>query len=260
MIVNTKRLFSKLLSKMEIGVVCDIGSMDGADALTFHDAAPGSTIYAFEPNPRNLAPMAADPALQLRGIRIVPMAVTNHDGEADFFLVDADYSAADYRRGMSSLYARPDDWAPVAIVPVKTTRLDTYLLDKCTATAKLALWIDTEGKAHEVIDGMSGIAQRVYLLHIEVETSPCISSDQKLFGDVKTLLQRTGFAEFATDQAHNKPQFNALFIRSDLPAAMQFQAYACLADAGLRHLLVRTARRVCPGLLRRYQTRRSRLS
>jgi FkbM family methyltransferase len=258
MIVNTKRLFSMLLSKMEIGVVCDIGSMNGADALTFHEAAPHSTIYAFEPNPRNLVQMEADPALRRCDIRVVPMAVTNHDGEADFFLVDADYTAADYRRGMSSLYERPANWAPVATVPVKTTRLDTYLLGKCPADLELALWIDTEGKAHEVIEGMSGVAERVCVLHIEVETTRCIGSDQKLYADVKGLLERGGFAEFATDQDRYKSQFNVLFIRSNLPAAMQFRAYACLAEAGLRQLLVRAMRRVCPEILRRYQTRRSR--
>jgi hypothetical protein len=32
MIVNTHRLFATLLSRMQISAVCDVGSMNGADA------------------------------------------------------------------------------------------------------------------------------------------------------------------------------------------------------------------------------------
>jgi len=257
MIVNTKRLFSKLLTKLQIGVVCDVGSLNGADALAFRNAVPDASVYAFEPNTQNLRQMEANPVLQQRNIQVVPLAVTNYDGEADFFVVDADYSQLDYRRGMSSLYKRSENWAPDAVVSVKTTRLDSFLVDRCPPNVRFALWIDTEGKAHEVIEGMSGIAERVYLLHIEVETLPCIGSDQKLYAEVSRLLRQMGFAEVATDQARNQCQFNALFIRSDLSAVMQLRAYACLVEAVLRHLLVRVIRRLCPACLRRYQAMRS---
>jgi hypothetical protein len=40
MIVNTQRLFVKLVSTMRICTVCDVGSMDGTDSLTFRDAVP----------------------------------------------------------------------------------------------------------------------------------------------------------------------------------------------------------------------------
>lgn len=33
---------------MNIGVICDVGSMNGADALVFSAAAPESRVYAFE--------------------------------------------------------------------------------------------------------------------------------------------------------------------------------------------------------------------
>src|SRR3974390_1637204 len=215
MIVNTKRLFAKLLANMQIDAVCDVGSMNGDDALTFRGAAPESSIYAFEPNPHNLGQMEADPALEQHGIQIVPLAVTNYNGAADFFIVDADYSRLDYRRGMSSLYKRSENWAPVAVVSVKTTRLDTYFADMCGRNTRLALWIDAEGASYEVIEGMSGISEYVYLLHVEVETSPFIGSDQKLYAEVSELLKQQGFAEFATDQSRKDLQFNALFVRLD---------------------------------------------
>jgi FkbM family methyltransferase len=258
MIVNTQRLFTRLLARLQINVVCDVGSMNGADALIFRDAVPEATVYAFEPNPENLRLMEANRALQERNIQVVPLAVTNDDGEAKLFLVDADYSQPDYRRGMSSLYQRAGKWAPAGVEPVKTTRLDSFLADKCPANVRLALWIDAEGKAFEVIEGIAGIAKHVQFLHVEVETSACIGSDQKLYPEVKALLEQLGFVEFATDQPSNGSQFNVLLVRSKLSAGMQLRAKASLVDARLRYLLARAIRRVCPACLRRYQTARAR--
>jgi FkbM family methyltransferase len=243
---------------MQIRVICDVGSMNGADALIFRDAVPEASIYAFEPNPVNLRLMEANRALQERNIQVVPLAVTNYDGEAKLYLVDADYSQRDDRRGMSSLYERAGEWAPAAVEWVKTTRLDTFLADKCPPHERLALWIDAEGKAFEVIEGMLGIAERVHLIHVEVETSACIGSDQRLYLEVKALLEQLGFAEFATDRARSGTQFNALLVRSNLSAVMQLRAKASLVLARLRYLSVRTMRRVCRRCLRRYQAMRAR--
>lgn len=242
---------------MQIGVVCDVGSMDGADALAFRDAVPNSIIYAFEPNPSNLRLMQGNPTLHARNIQIVPFAATNYDGEAEFFLVDADYSRPDYRRGMGSLYRRSDEWAPAAVVPVKATRLDTFLADKCPPNVRLALWIDSEGKAHEVIEGITGIADRVHLLHVEVETARCIGTSQKLYADVKSQLWLLGFTELATDQAGLASQFNALFVRSDVSPVMGLRLKALQMRAWSRYRLARVIRRVCPACFRRYQAMRT---
>jgi FkbM family methyltransferase len=199
LIVNTQRLFAGLLSGLRINVICDVGSMNGADALGFRDAISDSSIYAFEPNPQNFRQMQMDQVFVDRNIQLVPLAATNVDGDAELFLVDADYTRRDFRRGMSSLYKRPGEQGAAMPVRVKTTRLDTFLLDKCRPDARLALWIDTEGKAYEVIEGMTGIADRVQLLHVEVEAMPCIGTTQRLYSEVKTLLNELGFAECATD-------------------------------------------------------------
>ncbi len=261
MIVNTQRLFVKLLSTMRIGTVCDVGSMDGTDSLTFRDAVPKSSIYAFEPNPENFRRMQANRALQERNIQIVPLAATNYDGEAEFFLVEADYSRRESRRGLSSLYKRSGDWAtPTGVVRVKTTRLDTFLADKRPPHSRLALWIDTEGKAYEVIEGIGDVVNHIHLLLVEVETEPCIGSNQRLYPEVKSLLQRLGFAELATDQAPSQIQFNALFVRCDLSAGKRFRVKAWLVHALLRYLLVRAIGKMCPACLRRLLAMRRKAS
>jgi FkbM family methyltransferase len=261
MIVNTQRLFVRLLSTMRIDTVCDVGSMDGTDSLIFRDAVPESSIYAFEPNPENFRLMQANRALQERNIQILPLAASNYDGEAEFFLVEADYSRRESRRGLSSLYKRSGDWAtPAGVVQVKTTRLDTFLADKRPAHSRLALWIDTEGKAYEVIEGIGNVVNDIYLLLVEVETEPCIGSNQRLYPEVKSLLQRLGFAELATDQAPSQIQFNALFVRCDLSAGKRLRMKPWLAHALLRYLLVRAIGKMCPACLRRLRAMRRKAS
>jgi FkbM family methyltransferase len=243
MIANTQRLFSKLLSAMKINVICDVGSMNGQDALAFRVAAPSATIFAFEPNPENLRLMRADPALREQHIEVVPLAVTHSDGQAEFFVVRADYSTTNDWRGMSSLHRRPHQAELLTAVPVETTRLDTFLADKCSPGTRMGLWVDVEGKAYEAMEGASGLVKNIQLLHVEVDTSPYISADQKLYPEVHTLLRSMGFAEVATDGQHTSFQFNALFVRRDLSRAMQFKVKMCLAEGRLRFVITNTVRR-----------------
>jgi FkbM family methyltransferase len=256
MIVDTRRLFIKLLPKMQIRAVCEVGSMNGADALVFRNAIPESIIFAFEPNPGNFQLMLADRALKASDIHLVPMAVSDHDGEAEFFLVDADYSEVNHFRGMSSLYRRSNQYSPAAVVPVKTTRLDTFLADKGLSGARLALWIDAEGKAYEVLDGASGISAQVCFIHVEVENAPCINSSQKLYAEVQALSHQLGFVAVATDQPPGDPQLNVLLIRRELLARMRFRIGVWLARAWLRRQLLRFIRRICPACLHRYRAGR----
>jgi FkbM family methyltransferase len=256
MIVSTRRLFARLLRAMQVNAVCDVGSMDGADALMFRSVLNRARIYAFEPNPENFRLMQADLALRQHDIHLVPLAATNYDGEAEFFIVKADYSSTHPLRGTSSLYRRPRELAlelSGAIV-VRTTRLDTFLADKIPRDVRLALWIDTEGKAYEVIAGATGIAGQVHLLHIEVESSPCMGPDQKLYPEVRVLLHELGFVELATDRDPTTPQFNALFVRRELPTSLKFRVSTWLALARLRRSAARTLMAICPACIRRLQT------
>ena len=86
--------------------------MNGADALGFCDAVANLKVYAFEPNPENFRRMQANRHLARRNIILQPLAVSDQDGEASFFIVDTHAHDAPDTRGMSSLYRRPPPWAP----------------------------------------------------------------------------------------------------------------------------------------------------
>jgi FkbM family methyltransferase len=258
MIVNTRKLFIELLSTLRIEVICEVGSKDGADALCFRTALPAATIYALEANPENFRLMRANPELQQRNVNILELAATNYDGDAEFFLVGNPSTGGDDWRGMSSLHQRSGEPGPKSVARVKAVRLDSLLQDQASPGARLALWIDAEGSAFEVIEGITGISPDVHLVHVECETSPCISASQKLYPEVSALFHRLGFVELADDHPRTDRQFNALFVRATRSVRMRIAVTLLLARARVRYLAVRVLRAACPACVQRYQAIRGR--
>ena len=218
MILNTRRLFCRLLQTLQIDMVCDVGSMDGAEALRFRRMVPGADILAFEPNPRNFSLMQADDDLRRRSIRIFPVAVSDRRSEAPFHIVDAQYSKGRnrFKRGMGSLFRCPGGQESAETIRVPTVRLDEFLSTEPYSCAAIAVWIDVEGKAVEVIKGCSGILPDTCMFHVEVETKPIFGVSQKLFADADGALVDAGFIRLATDQPEHRVQFNALYLRADM--------------------------------------------
>jgi FkbM family methyltransferase len=257
LIVDTRRLFLKLLRTFEIGTVCDVGSLDGTDALRFRRALPSANVIALEPNPRNFVLMESDLRLRSRGIRVLPLAAGDRETDAQFFVVRAEYAAGrDLAfRGMSSLHRRADSSLLAEVVRVRTVRLDSLLTADGNAGARVALWIDTEGMAFETIAGASGVLGRTQMLHVEVETVPCIGADQRVFSDVERLLLDSGFTVLATDQPRTSMQLNALFVRADLLHANATEIRWHVADAALRRRVKRAVLPLLPRRVRRFLSR-----
>jgi FkbM family methyltransferase len=233
-VVSTRRLFATLLRYLSLDTVCDIGSMDGSDALRFRRQSPVATVIAFEANPRNFERMRNDLALGAANIHCEPLAVSDTDGSADFFVVRAYWPEVRVRRGMSSLYQRREADQLEAVVHVQTVRLDTYLAQNAPHATRVALWIDVEGKAFEVISGASEALGKVQLLHVEVETTPLIADSQKTYSDVYAFLESAGFEEIATDHPAHGSQFNTLWMRMRQSEAVLRAVRRALVRARLR--------------------------
>lgn len=253
MILSTSRLFRRLLRTLDIKTVCDVGSMDGTDALRFRQVLPDANIIALEPNPENFALMQTDRRLADQSIRCFPFAACNHASEKPFYVVDADYAMGRdrFRRGMSSLHRRFDGTQLAKTVQVRTIRLDDFLAVESPDGRPVALWIDTEGSAFEVIDGAEAALPSTLLVHVEVETQAIIGADQKLFRDVKARLEDAGFALLGTDQPPHNLQFNALFVQANV---LRSKATAIRYWAGVMFLLRLAARigvRLMPRKLRK---------
>jgi len=44
--MNTVRLFDRLLPLLDADLICDVGSMDGTEALRFAHAVPRASVFA----------------------------------------------------------------------------------------------------------------------------------------------------------------------------------------------------------------------
>ena len=244
-VVNTRRLFAGLLRTLDIATICDVGSMDGTDALLFRRHRPRASVLAFEPNPENFTRMQNDARLHAQGIRLFPFAASDQESEAPFFVVATLHGRGTERerRGMSSLHRRADPALLAGIVPVRTVRLDRLLAEQQLLDGALALWIDAEGMAFEVIRGADGVLANTRMLHVEVETTPCIGAGQHLFPDVRRCLEQSGFRLLATDHPLEYAQFNALFLRQELMRTHAVSIGARLALARLRRYVGRMLHR-----------------
>lgn len=252
MTLSTPRLFTALLRPLQVDVVCDIGSLNGADALRFRRALPDAAIVAFEANPQNYRNMLASPALQRARIEVLPCAVAEQDGAADFYVVPLlPGSESLARRGMSSLYQRADADKRGSVQRVATRRLDRVLTER-GVSGRIALWIDAEGAAFEVLEGARGVLDRVALVHVEVETTPCIGAAQKLYPEVAALLRARGFVEIARDSPVHHAQFNALFLRGGLAPAQRAAVWIHRWRQQLRRWMVNILLASFPARLKRY--------
>jgi FkbM family methyltransferase len=249
--MDTRLLFLKLLETLEVEVICEVGSMDGTDALRFRRTRDTADIIALEPNPANFMGMQADAALAQAGIEVVPAAAADFDGEAPFYLVPAPSGPEERSlRGMSSLLKRTESRYAGASISTRVLRLDNLLRSRAHER-RLAFWIDSEGAAFEALSGAAGIARWLQLVHVEVESMPCIGADQHLYAEVGALLRSWGFVEIANNASEDAPQFDAVFTRRDMPALQRLRIVGWLIALHARAWAAGFLARACPGCLHR---------
>lgn len=195
-VLKTKYAYHALLWLLKPDVVLDVGSMDGSDSKRFRNLLPDAEIVAFEGNPYNYRAMRDDPEIAGRRIRVVNNLVSDSPGPRSFFVQRPLPDAGAFNRGVSSLTRREQDGASVEEVRLDAVRIDGFLAREYPDATGVALWIDVEGHAYSVLEGIGGAARRVRLVHVEVETSE-IWPGQKLEPEVLRLAALNGLVPVA---------------------------------------------------------------
>lgn len=195
-ILRTKYAFHTLLWLLEPDVILDVGSMDGSDSKKFKKLVPKAEVVAFEGNPTNYRAMCADATLQKLGVRIVHRLVSNLAGNRSFFVQRPINAEAGFNRGTSSAMRRSEQGMETEEVHLDAVRLDSFLAQEYPDKKRVAMWIDVEGHAHEVLEGLREAQDRAYLIHVEVETQE-IWPGQKVESDIVTLAKSMGFIVLA---------------------------------------------------------------
>lgn len=212
---ETNLFFYLFLKRFQPDLVCDVGSCDGHNSLMCRTFTPKARIIAFEANPDNYEGMCADKILQQNHIEVVPKAVSNETGSLVFYvLAPAEGKEHAWRKGSSSLYQRPDG-LPTKPVSVEAVRLDKFISNLLPVPQGVALWIDVEGAAYKVLEGMEKIAGCVQIVSVEVEAKECWPG-QKLAQDVHALMKRFGFRYVGRGLGYQEIQYDALYVHEQV--------------------------------------------
>ncbi len=194
--LRTSFLFRLLLKTVKPHAIFDIGSMDASESLWFHSMLPQAKVVLFEANPDNFKKISQNPLVQKAGIQSENKIVWNHEGTQTFFVEhpSTEPDKDEHLPGMSSTRPRLDSGSPYGTseITAESIRVDTFINSMMPSPEKIALWIDVEGAAFEVLEGIAGVSDRVGLIHVEVETVGAWES-QRLKPDIVKLLEDFGF-------------------------------------------------------------------
>nr|MBU1486658.1 FkbM family methyltransferase [bacterium] len=194
--LNTEILFLLLIKALRPELVCDVGSMDGIHARRFRQILPNSHIIAFEANPENVCSMQEDENIKKDRIEIEHKAVSNRNGILTFYVEHLPAEGGGWRRGISSIRKRVTGSLGTTEVKIPSLRLDTFIKSLSAIFESVALWIDVEGAAFEVLESIEKIRNEVKVVHIEVETQE-VWCGEKLKPEVETLMKQMDFIELA---------------------------------------------------------------
>jgi len=226
--MNTSNLFASLIKHLHADCVCDVGSLDGTQAVRFAHLLPKAHVFAFEANPQNYRRMRQNGRLERLGIEVLPNAVSDIDGMVGFHVADVDYDSDTANKGLSGLLVRDD---PVReTVDVASVRLDTFLSRQSRRYERIALWIDVEGAGYSVIEGCEGIAGRVAVMHIEVETRR-MWPGHRTKDEIAALLARWGFREIASQYWWEGTQGNSVVVNSSAARCTTLDIGICTAKS-----------------------------
>lgn len=205
--VNTALFFYLLLHKKKIDTVIEIGSRDGRESLKFKMVKRSLRIHSIEANEDNYQEMIKNKKLQDKRIQLHYLAISDYDGQVDFKKVKA--KDLDSKGNSSILQKIKASEEEVEIQTVECRKLDSFIQQHCKNSKRIALWIDVEGFAWQVLNGLGTYIDKVVLIHTEVELKE-FWEKQKLKADVSQLCQEKGFYEIAND--NGAFQQNAIYV------------------------------------------------
>ncbi len=206
-------LFGRLVTRaIKPELVLELGAFSADFSCGQRPRLPDSQFHAFEANPHNYARYRSQ--VEAAGVGYHPLAIGEAVGERIFNLVvKRDGKDVSPTRGSNSLRTKPLD-INYEEIPVQMVSVDHFVREQGLVGRSAALWIDLEGTAHEALSGAERTLADTSVIFVEVEDHP-FWTGQKLSGEVRTLLARSGFIPLARDFQY-KQQYNVIYAKPDL--------------------------------------------
>ncbi len=213
--------FSRLLGLLAPRYFLDVGANDASAACQVKALLPQCEVWAFEANPEIHARFA--PSVAARGVQYANLAMVATAGTVTMYaprtlsraIVDGavvDMASVEPEiTGKTSLLRRNED-ATYREFTVEGISLDDFVAAKqITGGREIALWIDVEGAASEVLAGASLALEKACVVLIESENHE-FWAGQKQAGEIASLLIAAGFLPLARDREYGDKQFNTVFL------------------------------------------------
>ena len=144
----------QLSRSIECRTVFDVGAHQGGLTEWFLQNFPNSTIYAFEPDPRNFEALFRKVQTQSR-VHPVQIALSNETGSRDFHLGTADYTSSLFPRAKTGRRYFRRDHIMAATARVVTETLDNFCAGRVERIDILKL--DTQGSELDILRGSTGL-------------------------------------------------------------------------------------------------------
>ena len=180
------------------GVVFDIGSRDGLQAVELAELFTEADIVAIECNPETLERCRHNIAKNSR-IKLVDKAVNSYTGRCPFYPIDTARTIttwADGNPGASSLFLATGDYPAETYVQNKVEvdciRLDDLCAQLAIDTIDL-IWMDLQGAELLALQSAGALLDKVQYIYTEVSHRP-LYDGQCLFDDVDEFLTARGFS------------------------------------------------------------------
>ena len=204
-------LFHELADEMELGALLECGAREATASVRFVGARPDRRAIAIEANPYTFEKMTRLAAQD--GVEVVNAGVSNEPGSLVMRILQTGDKTGQTKGRSSFLAGRHDASTAFEEVRCSVTTVDR-LVDDLNVATPMALWIDVEGMAHEVIAGaVLTLASLARLVFVEVETKP-LWEGQRLFTEVCASLARQGLRPVARDAQLKNTQINVIFASS----------------------------------------------
>jgi FkbM family methyltransferase len=245
-ISNTKlrNLFFELIKQLNPTIFCDIGSRDGESSITVKEILPSCKCYAFEANPEIHAKFKDDP--RLSQISFLNLAMSDRTGTVKVFAPRTLSKAMVGEELVDMSIIEPEDTGKTSLLlrneSATYTEFDVpaYALDDFWATENialqnhsLALWIDVEGAADQVLQGTTKTLEHTAMILIEVENYSFWENQKKCHQIAESLISK-GFLPVARDREYSDKQFNILFVHLEKIRTVHWSLFG--VNSAINHL------------------------
>lgn len=209
--------FLNLVSLLQVSSFFEIGVMNGRHTKIILANDEKCAVYSFEPNIYCFPSLI--PLLENDRLTLVPFAVSSQSGFADFYF-PLKVNGKDLKpmSGVSSLNRLNDKDAvenELKSQMVATISGKDYLeAHPDINPSSLALWIDTEGHAKDVLGGFGDHLSHIPIMIIEVEYGELFSSSPN-WNDVIAILNQFDYCVVGRD-FQTLGQCNILVVKSHL--------------------------------------------